>query len=113
VSQTVDQSSISQEARRSADRAEQGGFGMLELLKFGSQQMLKAAIKEKITAYLGRERHERIGKTFRGERNGYRMATVDTPIGQVILSMPQLKVVQRISLKSFFVILLFFSWSWH
>lgn len=86
ASRTVDQSSISEAAKKTAGRAEEGNFGMLELLKFGSQQMLKAAIEEEITAYLGRGRHERVGDgmEFRGERNGYRTATVDTPIGQVV-----------------------------
>jgi len=48
--------------------------------------MLKAAIEEEITTYLERGRHERVGdgEAFRDERNDCSMATVDTPIGQVI-----------------------------
>lgn len=63
-----------------------GGPGIMELLKFGSSELLKQAVEEEITQYLGRERYERlsVGIETQGFRNGYRETRVDTPIGQVV-----------------------------
>jgi transposase-like protein len=68
-----------------------GGPGILELLKFGSQAILKRAVEEEITKYLGRESYERLTTDMasRGFRNGYRKTTIDTPIGQVTYDRPR------------------------
>lgn len=40
------------------------------MVREGARRMLAAALEEEVTAFLGRERHER-GKPFRGYRNGH------------------------------------------
>ena len=65
--------------------------GVFELLSFGSQALLKQAIEEEITNHLGREKYERLkaDEAFRGERNGYRVTTIDTPIGALTYDRPR------------------------
>ena len=52
--------------------------------------LLKEAVVSEITRYLGRGfyRHLKAGEEFKGNRNGYRRTTVDTPIGQVSYDRP-------------------------
>jgi transposase-like protein len=71
---------------------EASGPGILDLLKFGSQAILKQAVEEEITRYLGRESYERLSEELAksGFRNGYRKTTIDTPIGQVIYDRQRL-----------------------
>lgn len=92
VSQAKNQE-IPEQAREAAEALEAtGGPDILGLLKFGSQAILKQAIEEEITQHLGRESYERLKaeQAFRGERNGYRKTTIDTPIGQVIYDRQRL-----------------------
>lgn len=84
---------IPPQATASAEAFESGeGPGILDILKFGSQAILKRAIEEEITQHLGRESYERLSaeQAFRGERNGYRKTAVDTPIGQVVYDRQRL-----------------------
>lgn len=92
VSQEKNQE-IPEQARKAAEAFESGaGPGILDVLKFGSQAILKQAIEGEITQYLGRESYERLRaeQSFRGDRNGYRKTTIDTPIGQVIYDRQRL-----------------------
>jgi len=81
---------IPPKAKAAAESAE--GPGILELLKFGSQAILKQAIEGEITQYLGRESYERLKaeQVFRGARHGYRKTTIDTPVGQVVYDRQRL-----------------------
>jgi len=84
---------IPQAARKAAEAFEgSGGPDILGLLKFGSQAILKQAVEEEISRHLGRESYERLKaeQEYRGERNGYRKTTIDTPIGQVIYDRQRL-----------------------
>jgi transposase-like protein len=65
-------------------------MSVLGLLQYGSSALLKEAVAEEITRYLGRGfyQHWQAGQEFKGERNGYRRTAVDTPIGQVIYDRP-------------------------
>jgi transposase-like protein len=67
-------------------------LSLMGLMQHGSQALLKQAIMEEITAYLGRGyyRHLKEGQEFRGERNGSRQTTIDTPIGPLVYARPQL-----------------------
>jgi transposase-like protein len=80
--------SIPHQARESAGRTP----GIFELLGFGSRAVIRQAIEEEITEFLGRESYERLkeGGVFRGERNGYRQTTIDTPIGALTYDRPRL-----------------------
>ena len=92
VSQEKNQE-IPSRAKAAAESAEaSGGPNILDILKFGSQAILKQAVEEEITEYLGRESYERLKaeQAFRGDRNGYRKTTIDTPIGQVIYDRQRL-----------------------
>ena len=63
---------------------------VMGLLQFGSSLLLKEAIADEITKYLGRDFYKHLKKedTFKGERNGYRRTRLDTPIGQVEYERP-------------------------
>lgn len=62
---------------------------LLDLLRFGSQALLKQAINEEIAEHLGRGRYEHHGEApFRGYRNGTRRTTLDTPVGQLTYDRP-------------------------
>ena len=69
-----------------------GGPDILSLLQFGSRAILKQAVEEEITQYLGRENYERLKSEIgiAGSRNGYRKTTIDTPIGQVVYDRQRL-----------------------
>jgi putative transposase len=60
-------------------------MSLMGLVQFGSSMLLKEAVAAEITAYLGRGfyKHLQEGKEFKGHRNGSRLTTIDTPIGQV------------------------------
>jgi hypothetical protein len=59
VSQQKNQ--VPSQAQESAEQLEaSGGPDILGLLKFGSQAILKQAIEEEISQYLGRESYERL-----------------------------------------------------
>jgi putative transposase len=91
VSQQKNQ--VPSQAQESAEQLEaSGGPDILGLLKFGSQAILKQAIEEEISQYLGRESYERLkeNQVHLGDRNGYRKTTIDTPIGQVIYDRQRL-----------------------
>jgi putative transposase len=61
-------------------------MSLMGLVQFGSSLLLKEAVAAEITAYLGRGfyKHLQQGQEFKGHRNGSRLTTVDTPIGQVV-----------------------------
>lgn len=65
-------------------------MSLLGLLQFGSAALLKEAVATEISGYLGRDfyKHLKEGQVFKGERNGYRKSTIDTPIGQVKYDRP-------------------------
>lgn len=65
-------------------------MSVLGLLQYGSSMLLKEAVAEEITRYLGRGfyQHLKGGQEFKGSRNGSRRTTVDTPIGQVSYDRP-------------------------
>jgi len=62
----------------------------MTLLQFGAGELLKQAISEEITLYLGRNfyKHLKVGDEFKGERNGYRTTRLDTPVGRVKYERP-------------------------
>ena len=64
----------------------------LGLLKFGGEVLLKKAVEEEITRYLGRGFYEHLkgSEESKGYRNGTRETTIDTPIGQVTYDRPLL-----------------------
>jgi len=73
------------------DAVPQGAeLSVMDLLQFGSSELLKEAVAREITAHLGREhyRHLTPEQEFKGQRNGYRKTPLDTPIGQVIYDRP-------------------------
>lgn len=67
-------------------------LSLLGLIQFGSQALLKQAISEEITKYLGRSFYEHLkpGEASKGERNGTRFTTIDTPIGALTYDRPRL-----------------------
>ena len=67
-------------------------MSLMGLMQYGSQALLKQAMLEEITAYLGRGyyQHLKEGQAFRGERNGTRKTTIDTPIGPLVYDRPRL-----------------------
>lgn len=73
-----------------AQQFELGSMNLLSLLQFGSQTLLKDAIAQEITQYLGRDfyKHVESGQEAKGQRNGYRATTVDTPVGQIKYDRP-------------------------
>ena len=73
-----------------AQQLELGSMNLLSLLQFGSQTLLKDAIAQEITQYLGRDfyKHVESGQEAKGQRNGYRATTVDTPVGQIKYDRP-------------------------
>jgi transposase-like protein len=76
--------------RTNGQAAGEGGEAtLLDLLRFGSQALLKQAVSDEIAEYLGRGRYEHRGEEpFRGYRNGKRRTTLDTPLGQVSYDRP-------------------------
>ncbi len=67
-----------------------GKMNLMGLLQFGSSALLKEAVAQEITQYLGRGfyKHLKGGEEFKGERNGYRTTHIDTPVGQVEYERP-------------------------
>jgi putative transposase len=65
-------------------------FNVMDLLQFGGSMLLKQAITDEITRYLGRDfyKHLKTGDAFKGERNGYRTTRLDTPVGRVEYERP-------------------------
>lgn len=82
----------SQEKLINALPAELHELSTLGLLKFGGEILLKKAVEEEITRYLGRGFYEHMkgSDESRGYRNGTRETTIDTPIGQVSYERPLL-----------------------
>ncbi len=75
----------SQENLVNALPAELGELSTLGLLRFGGELLLKKAVEEEITRYLGRGFYEHMkgNQESTGYRNGTRQTRVDTPIGQL------------------------------
>lgn len=67
-----------------------GEVSLMGLLQFGGAALLKEAVAMEITRYLGRDfyKHVKAGEAFKGERNGYRTAHIDTPVGRVEYERP-------------------------
>ena len=61
------------------------GLSLLGVIQWGSQEILKHAIIAEINEHLGTKPYERLpeGIAPKGERNGFRPTTIDTPVGQV------------------------------
>jgi putative transposase len=59
---------------------------LMALLRHGAQELLKEAVKAEVTEYLGRTRYQHLQNNgdFKGERNGFRKTTIDTPNGQIV-----------------------------
>ena len=57
-----------------AQQLELGHMNILSILQLGSQTLLKEAINQEITQYLGRDfyKHLTPGQKDKGQRNGYR-----------------------------------------
>ncbi len=92
---TVNQEKKQEAPRAVPPRAEESAKrspGIFELLGFGSRAVIRQAIEEEITQFLGRESYERLkgDEEFRGSRNGYRETTMDTPIGALTYPRPRL-----------------------
>lgn len=79
---------ITAEALRKAlpEEMDLSKMSLMAVLQWGSQEVLKQAVIAEATNYLGRARYEHHGKgePFKGERNGFRETTIDTPSGQVV-----------------------------
>lgn len=60
-------------------------YTLMSLLQLGASTLLKEAVQEEITQYLGRKhyRHHKEDQNFKGYRNGTRRTRIDTPNGQV------------------------------
>ena len=73
-----------------SEQMELTGMNILSLLQFGGQTLLKNAIADEITHYLQREhyKHLKPGQVFKGQRNGYRKTTIDSPIGPIQFDRP-------------------------
>ena len=59
------------------------------LLQFGTGLLLKEAIAQEITDYLGRSHYEH-GETFKGYRNGHQKTRLDTGSGVIEYDRPKL-----------------------
>jgi len=64
-------------------------MSLMSLLQFGSGLLLKEAVTQEITSYLGRG-HYRHGEEFKGHRNGCQKTRLDTPMGAVEYDRPKL-----------------------
>jgi putative transposase len=62
-----------------------GGLSFLGILQAGSREILKQAVIAEINEFLGNLPWQRLpeGAAPKGERNGFRRTTIDTPMGQV------------------------------
>jgi putative transposase len=82
----------SQENLVNAAPTELKSLSTLGLLRFGGELLLKKAVEEEITRYLGRGFYEHLkgDQESTGYRNGTRETTIDTPIGQVTYDRPLL-----------------------
>lgn len=58
---------------------------LMGVLQFGAETLLSEAVKAELDRYLGRShyQHVAVGEKSKGERNGYRKTTIDTPLGPV------------------------------
>jgi transposase-like protein len=67
-------------------------MSVLSLVRLGSETLLRAAIIDEISEHLGRGRYERVidPKVKGAYRNGNRLTTIDTPVGQVQYQRPRL-----------------------
>ena len=74
-------------AQSIVDSVPQGlnGLSFLGVLQWGSQEILKQAVIAEINAHLGTKPYDRLPEdvTPKGERNGFRRTTIDTPVGPV------------------------------
>ena len=66
-------------------------MSVMELLRFGSGELLKDAIAMEINEYLGRSHYQRAksDEEHRGYRNGSQKTTLDTPIGPIEYDRPK------------------------
>ena len=64
---------------------------LMGIPKFGAETLLAEAVKAEVDQYLGRDHYEhiKIGEKSKGERNGYRKTTIDTPLGPVTYDRQQ------------------------
>jgi putative transposase len=76
------------------------GLSLLGLIQWGSQEILKQAVIAEINEYLGTKPYDRLpdGTAARGERNGFRETTIDTPVGTV--TYPRQRLVNAPDFKS-------------
>ena len=60
-------------------------LSLLGVMKWGGEAVLKHAVIAEINEFLGTQPYQRLGDGIegRGERNGFRRAVIDTPVGQV------------------------------
>lgn len=63
-------------------------MSLMSLLQFGSARLLKEAIANEITDYLGRS-HYQHGSVFKGHRNGSQKTQLDTPMGAIEYDRPK------------------------
>jgi transposase-like protein len=63
-------------------------MSLMSLLQFGSATLLKEAIANEITEYLGRS-HYQHGIEFKGHRNGSQKTQLDTPMGAIEYDRPK------------------------
>lgn len=64
-------------------------MSLMSLLQFGSATLLKEAIANEITAYLGRS-HYQHGNEFKGHRNGSQQTRLDTAMGTLEYDRPKI-----------------------
>src|SRR5262245_58742702 len=64
-------------------------MSLQRLLQFGTRLLLKEAIGQEITDYLGRSHYEH-GQSFRGHRNGHQRTRIDTASGVVEYDRPKI-----------------------
>lgn len=64
---------------------ELSGVSLMGVLSWGAQRLLTEATIAEVTNYLGRPKYQRSNEDslFRGERNGFRETTIDSPIGPI------------------------------
>lgn len=87
-----DQKNSSLNALTPPSQWELPGMTVMSLLQHGSALLLKQAIAEEISVYLGRGHYEHslTSSENKGYRNGYQRTLIDTPIGQLIYDRTKL-----------------------
>jgi putative transposase len=76
------------------------GLSLLGVLQQGASHLLKHAVIAEIDEYLGTTRYERLPESVapKGERNGFRATTVDTPQG--VVTYPRQRLVNAPGFRS-------------